>query len=61
MSVELLVVPCTEKEADILENSHTGRYPLLELEDGKTFLSEPLSIAKWFSNNKLNFYGPNPI
>ena len=32
---------------------------MLELEDGKTCISEPLSIARVLSNNKLGFYGPD--
>lgn len=62
LSVEVLRVPVEEKDSeDILENSHNGRLPLLLLEDGTTYISEPLSIARWFSNNKQGFYGPDLI
>lgn len=44
-----------------MPKSFTGKLPFIELEDGKTCLTEPLSIAKFFSSNKYNFYGPDEI
>lgn len=32
---------------------------MLQLQDGKTCISESLSIAKFLSNNKYGFYGPD--
>ena len=62
LSVEVLRVPVAEIDSEeILENSHNGKLPLLLLEDGTTYISEPLSIARWFSNNKQGFYGPDLI
>ena len=37
------------------------RYPILELEDGSTFISEALSIAKYLSYDKHDFYGPKIV
>jgi glutathione S-transferase len=42
----------------VLSKSFNGKWPVLELQDG-TCVSESLAIAKFFSDNKLNFYGPN--
>ena len=33
----------------------------MELEDGITCISEPLSICKFLASNKLGFYGPDAI
>jgi len=52
-------VKVAENEQDILSKSLKGKLPILELDDGKTYISEPISIARVFSNNKLNFYGPD--
>ena len=60
MQVEYLSVPITDKDEAIIARSFTGRFPLLEFEDGVTCISEPISIARVFSNNKLGFYGPDP-
>ena len=32
---------------------------MLELEDGVTCICESISIARFMSNNKYNFYGPD--
>ena len=36
-----------------------GKFPVLQLSDGQTCISESLSIAKFFANNKHGFYGPD--
>jgi len=60
MQVEYLSVAVSDKEmSDIASKSLSGRFPMLELEDGQTCISEPLSIARVLSNNKLGFYGPS--
>jgi len=60
MQVEYLSVPVEEKDAeDLSEKTAAGKFPMLEFEDGFTCISEPLSIARVFSNNKLGFYGPS--
>ena len=41
--------------------SLTGRFPMLELSDGKTYISEPLSIARFLATDKYGFYGPDII
>jgi len=62
MGVEFLCKKVNpEKDTHILEETNNGKLPILLLEDGVTFLNEPLSIAKFFSNNKFGFYGPDPI
>lgn len=50
-----------EKDIHILEKSHKNALPILELEDGKTWLSEPLSMARFLASDKLDFYGPDPV
>jgi glutathione S-transferase len=50
-----------EKLPKNMPKSFSGKLPFIELEDGKTCLTEPLSIAKFFSSNKYNFYGPDEI
>ena len=42
-----------------LQKSISGKMPVLELEDGMTCITEPISIAKHFSHDKLGFYGPD--
>ena len=56
MQVEYLSVQATEKDEDL---SLTGSFPVLELDDGQTRLSESLSIARYLSQDKLGFYGPD--
>ena len=59
MSVEYKVVKVDkEKDTKLFNKSFNGKFPILELHDGKTYLCEPLSIAKYLSNNKHGFYGP---
>ena len=60
MQVEYLSVPVVddEKNKDVLSKTFNGKWPVLELQDGAC-ISETLAIAKFFSDNKLNFYGPN--
>ena len=61
MSVEYLTVPVNpDKDVDIMEQSNDGKLPVVLLADGVTYLNEPLSIARVFSNNKFGFYGPDP-
>ena len=55
MQFETMSVKATEKDE---ERSLTGKFPMLELHDGTT-LSEPISICRFFANNKLGFYGPD--
>jgi len=56
MQVDYLSVQATEKDED---KSFTGSFPVLELDDGETRLSESLSIARYLSQDKLGFYGPD--
>lgn len=63
MSVEYLTVeldPNNKKDQEIIAKSFTGKLPMLLLEDQQTYLCEALSIARYFSSDKMNFYGPNP-
>lgn len=46
------------KDVDIVSKSIAGSFPILQLEDGETCLSESLSIARYLSNGKYGFYGP---
>ncbi len=66
MEVEYLTVvldPADKKDNERIAQLRTktplGKFPVLELDDGKTFVSESLSIAKYWSNNKYGFYGPD--
>lgn len=64
MSIEYLTVALSEKDKEylnIMEHSNDGKFPILLLEDGVTYLNEPLSIARVFSNNRFGFYGPDEI
>lgn len=62
MSIEYLTVTVDpEKDTHIIDQTDNGKLPVLLLEDGVTYLNEPLSIARVFSNNKFNFYGPDAI
>ena len=56
MQVEYLSVAATENDES---KSLTGSFPVLELDDGETRLSESLSIARYLSQDKLGFYGPD--
>jgi glutathione S-transferase len=60
MQVEYLSIPVVnnEKSQEVLNKTFNGKWPVLELQDG-TCVSESLAIAKFFSDNKLNFYGPS--
>ena len=50
-----------EKDTKNFKKSFNGKFPVLELQDGKTCLCEPLSIAKFLASDKYEFYGPDPI
>ena len=59
MEVEYLSVPLnTEKDTVIMQKSLTGKFPLLELPD-KSCICEPLTIARFLSEGKYGFYGPD--
>ena len=60
MQIEYLSVP-TKSDNEVVEQSLTGSLPILQLEDDKTFISDSLSIARYFSNGKHGFYGPDQI
>jgi len=45
----------------LTNKSLTGKFPMLELSDGKTYISEPLSIARFLASDKYGFYGPDGI
>ena len=60
MEVELQQIPLDiEKDQNIISKSLTGKFPMLELEDGNTYISESLSITRYLSNGKHDFYGPS--
>ena len=59
MSTEYLVVKVEDSDTTTQLRSVTGKFPMLQLEDGETCISEPLSIARVLSNNKFGFYGPD--
>ena len=59
MEVEYLSVTVSDKDTTLLNKSLTGNFPVLELTDEKTCICEPLSIARYLSNGKLGFYGPD--
>ena len=58
MQVEYISIPVNE-DSEHLTKSFNGKWPVLELEDGTTHISEALSIARHLSENKLGFYGPD--
>ena len=37
------------------------RFPVLELADGQTHITEVLSISKFWSQDKCGFYGPDVV
>jgi glutathione S-transferase len=64
MEVEYLTVvldPSVKKDLEQIEKLKSNvplcRFPVLEI--GQSYISESLSVAKYFSNNKLGFYGPD--
>lgn len=60
MEVEYLSIPVDEnKDKAIMDKSLTGKFPMLELQDGKTHICESLSIARYLSQDKYGFYGPD--
>ena len=60
MSVEYHTVVIDEqKDSKLMKKSFTGKFPVLELQDGKTCLSEPLTIAKYLARDNHSFYGTN--
>lgn len=61
MQADYVTVAVSDKDTQTVQRSLTGRFPMLELADRETTLSEPLSIARYFANNKLGFYGPDPV
>lgn len=68
MEVEYLQVILDENDKkdkatieSLKSKSLTGKFPMLELSDGKTYISEPLSIARFLSSDKYGFYGPDAI
>ena len=59
MEVEYLSVTITDADTQLLKKSMNGKFPVLELQDEKTTICEPLSIARYVANGKLGFYGPD--
>ena len=59
MEVEYLSVEVDKtKDAEIIQKSLTGKFPMLELPD-KTCICEGLTIARYLSSDKYGFYGPD--
>lgn len=46
---------------ELASKSVTGRFRFPVLEMDGSHITETLSIAKFFAENKLNFYGPDRI
>jgi glutathione S-transferase len=71
MEIEYLPVQVdpvgNKKDAELIEQLKAKcpmgrfRFPVLELEDGQTLISEALSISKFWSYDKCGFYGPSPV
>lgn len=71
MEVDFLTVTLDpvgdKKDAEFIEKlklktvSGRFRFPVLELEDGETFISEALSISKFWSQDQGGFYGPGSV
>ena len=66
MEVEYLTVklnPSDKKDNETIESlklkTPRGKFPVLQLADGSTCISESLSIAKFLANNRYGFYGPD--
>jgi len=58
MQTDFLTTVVEETDTDTLSKGLTGTLPLLQLQDGTTTISNPISISRVLSNNKLGFYGP---
>ena len=68
MEVDYLSIkldPADKKDAEVIDRlkmrTPLGRFPVLQLSDGQTCISESLSIAKFLANNKHGFYGPDEV
>ena len=68
MEVEYLQVILDENDKkdkatieSLKSKSLTGKFPMLELSDGKTYISEPITIARFLATDRYGFYGPDAI
>ena len=68
MEVDYLTIkldPTNKKDVETMNNlklkTPLGKFPVLQLQDGNTCISESLSIGKFLANNLYGFYGPDPV